>query len=425
MEVRIAGRMGIGFAPGLVLTLQDVQFHSRGTQVASSKEATLRVDLLSLLGTGARIEKIVLKQPVIAIERDRDGRFNLGDAQDDAGSPAAMDWPDVSFSDATVVYTDNRFGKGFEARACSADVHGLRHAGGQRASRRLSFTAEVACGQFRKNDFTVSDLKFTAAAKDGVFDLKPLTTRAFGTQGSGSFRADFSGSVPAYLIVYTLTQFPIEEVFKNRSTAKVAAGRMDFSANLSTQGTSVKELRQAMKGQVSLRGKSLTLSGIDLDREFARFESSQTFNLVDVGALFFAGPLGLLVTKGYDFATISQSAGGSSEIQTLISDWKVEHGLAHAQDVAMATKANRIALQGGLDFVSDQFNDVTIALVDVKGCAKVRQKVRGTFQDPVVEKPDLLKTMTGPVRSLLKKGGDLILGDRCDVFYAGSLMASK
>ena len=99
--------------------------------------------------------------------------------------------------------------------------------------------------------------------------------------------------------------------------------------------------------------------------------------------------------------------------------------MAQAQDVAMATKENRVALRGGLDFVNDQFNEVTLALVDAKGCAKVQQKIRGSFQSPVIEKPNLLTTLAGPALRLLKKGSDLVLGGQCDVFYAGSVAAPK
>lgn len=57
-----------------------------------------------------------------------------------------------------------------------------------------------------------------------------------------------------------------------------------------THGKTVKALRQALQGALSLRGKGLVFSGGDLDRAFERFESSETFDLVDVGAVFFAGP---------------------------------------------------------------------------------------------------------------------------------------
>jgi uncharacterized protein involved in outer membrane biogenesis len=426
MELSIGGRLGIAFFPGLLLTLEDVRIRNRGVDVAFAKEARLAIDLLPLLEHEVRIEKIALEHPRISIERDRDGTFNFERPQAAGGTLPALDWPNVSLSDATFVYADKRRGETIEAGDCRADVHRLRLPGGTRSNllRDVSFTAELSCGQVRRAGFTVSDLKFSADAKDGLFDLKPVTTRVFGTQGSGSIRADFSGAVPLYNVRYSLPQFPIEEFFKTLSRQTVAAGRMDFSANLSMQGKTRNEMRQTAKGQISLRGKHLTLSGSDLDRELSRFESSQNFNLVDVGAFFFAGPLGLVVTKGYNFASISQGSGSSSEIRTLVSEWKVERGVAQAQDVAMATKENRIALQGGLDFVDYRFDDVTMAVIDAKGCAKVRQKIRGTFQNPVVEKPGVLQSLSGPATRLLAKGRELF-GGRCDVFYAGSVAAPK
>jgi AsmA protein len=200
---------------------------------------------------------------------------------------------------------------------------------------------------------------------------------------------------------------------------------MDFAANLSMRGKTVNEMKRTTEGQISLSGKNLTLKGSDLDLEFSRFESSQSFDLVDVGAFFVAGPLGLVVSKGYNFASIFRGSEGSSKIPTLVSDWKVERGVAHAQDVAMATNENRLALHGGLDFVNERFNDVTMALIDDKGCARAVQKIRGTFQKPVVEKPGMLKSLSGPVLKLFKTGRDFFPGGECEVFYAGSVAPPK
>ena len=427
MEVSIAGRLEIDFFPRLLVTLEDVHFRNRAAEVASAKEATIAIDLVSVLAREIRIDNVVLKHPVVAIERDLDGRFNFERPPAPAETSPALDWPDVSVSDGSIVYVDKRFGKGLEGRDCRLEVRRLRLSGGERSNvaKGVSFTAQGGCGEVRKDGFAVSDLKFSADMKDAILDLKPVTTRVFDTEGSGSIRADFSGPVALYHVDYTLSQFPIEAFFKTLSQKQVATGRMDFSANVSTQGSTVKEMRQGMQGRISLRGKNLTLSGSDLDREFERFESSQSFNLVDVGAFFFVGPLGLVVTKGYDFASLAQARGGSSEVQTLISDWKVERGMAHAQDVAMATKKNRIALQGRLDFVNDQFDEMTVALVDSKGCVKVRQKISGTFQNPTVAQPNLATSLAGPALRLLKKGGELLTGRQCDVFYAGSVAAPK
>ncbi|MGB8273936.1 MAG: AsmA family protein [Alphaproteobacteria bacterium] len=427
MEVRVGGRMGIGFFPGLLVTLEDLHIRNRGADVASAKEATLGIDLLPLLQREVRVSKIALKHPKISIERDRDGRLNFAKPEAARGTLPALDLEKVSLSDGTLLYADKQSGEGFEAEDCNLDVPRLRLSNRESPDllKKLSFKAELACGEIRTTDFAASDLKISAEGKNGVFDLKPVTMRVFGALGSGSIQADFSDVVPRYHARFSLPQFRIEEFFKTLAPEKVAEGAMDFSANLSMQGKTVNEMKQTMEGPISLRGKNLALIGRDLDQQLSRFESSQNFNLVDVGAFFFAGPIGLVVTKGYKFASIFQGSGGSSEIRTLVSDWEVEHGVAQAQDVAMATNENRIALKGGLDFVNGQFNDVTVALIDAKGCARVQQQIRGSFEKPVVEQPNILESLAGSALGLLKRGRDVLTGGECEVFYAGSVAPPK
>ena len=162
-----------------------------------------------------------------------------------------------------------------------------------------------------------------------------------------------------------------------------------------------------------------------MDAQLSRIESSQNFNLVDMGAFFVAGPLGLAFTKGYDFASVFTQPGTHSEIVTLLSDWKVEHGVARAHDVALATRGHRIALRGALDLANERFDEVAVALIDGKGCATLRQQVRGTFTNPLIDKPNPIASLTGPALSLLRKGREVLTGGRCDVFYAGSVAAPK
>ncbi len=425
MEFHIGGRPGFDLFPGLLLTLDDVHIRRQGEDIASARQATVGIELLSLLGQEPRIKQITLTQPVITVVRERDGHFNVERPGPDATVLPARQWPDLSLSAGTVVFVDKLLGKGFEARECRGEVDHLRSSGGARGDllKNLAFSAEIGCGQVLGGGFTVVEVKFSAQAKNGILDLKPLTTHLLGKQGTGSVHADFSGAVASYRIAYTLTQFPVEAFFDKMSLKKLASGPMDFNATLSTHGTTIEELKLAATGHVSLRGKGITFIGSDLDKSFERFEASQTFSLVDVGAVFFAGPVGLLVTKGYDFAKLSRGTGGSSEILTLVSDWNVEHGVAHAQDVAMATHANRIALHGGLDFVNERFDEVTVALIDEKGCVKVQQRIRGTFGEPLVDAPNALQTLAGPALRLLKKGGAAIFGSHCDPFYTGVVAA--
>jgi AsmA protein len=426
MEVS-AGRLGIGFFPALFVRLEDVHVRNRGAEVASVEAAKLEIGLIPLLKNNIEIEKISLKGPSISIEQGRDGNFNFETSEAAGGVLPVLNVAKVTFSNGSIHYTDAQSGQVFEAGDCSLDMRHLQHPGGTSADlmKSLSFTAQLACAGIRTKDFTASDLKIVANAKNGVFDLDSDTITTFGAQSAGGIQADFTGSVPHFLVRYTLPQFKIEEFFQTLSPEKVAAGAMDFSATLSMQGKTMNEIRQSAEGQISLRGMNLTLNSRDIDQELSRIESSQNFNLVDVAAFFIAGPVGLVVTKGYNFGSIFQDSGGHSDIRKIISLWKVEHGVAQSQDVALATNENRIAVQGGLDFVNEKFNNVTVAVIDDKGCITVQQQIHGSFQKPVVEKPGILKGLSGPVVSLYDKARSYFPGGECEVFYAGSVAPPK
>jgi AsmA protein len=82
-----------------------------------------------------------------------------------------------------------------------------------------------------------------------------------------------------------------------------------------------------------------------------------------------------------------------------------------------------MALLGGLDIANARFVDVTLALIDSKGCVEVKQKISGSFEKPVVEQPSVLKSLAGPAIKLLKKGRKLLPGGECEVIYTGTVVS--
>ena len=426
MEVHIGGRLAVGFLPGLHVSLADVHVRNRGAEVAATAEVDLGIELVPLLSSELRTTRIGLRGLTITIERDANGTLNIEALGKPDGSPPTVTVTQVSVSDATLIYADKRSRRGFEAAGCNLDVSRVRLSSGDGLGllKNLSLAAKLACGQIRTKDFTASDLRLSVEGQNGVFRVDPVTVQLFGGRGSGAVSADFSGSLPVYQIRGRLAQFRLEEFLRSPAPKSLGEGSMDFSTSLGLRGTTMAELLGSVGGTASLHSDDLRLAIGNLDETLSRYESSQTFNLVDVGAFFFAGPLGLAVTKGYNFARIFQGAAGTTTLRTLVSDWQVENGLAEAQDVAMATPHNRIALRGGLDFVSGQYDRVTVAVIDATGCATVQQRVHGPFMNPVVEKPNVMATLTGPTRTLLRKARSL-LGGKCAAFYSGSVTPPK
>ena len=422
MEVNVGGRTDIGFLPNFHITMEDVQIRNRGSNVASAAQANLGIEIFPLLHGDVRVHRAELKHVRMTIERQRDGKFNFETPPDLKWTDPFADTTNVSLSDVNLLYTDHRSGKSLEADSCDLDVRDLRHReqGSAALLTSLSFTAMLACGAIHTGDLMVSDVKVSINGKDGIFDLDPATMHVFGGLGSGHMRTDFSASVPEYRVQYSLSNFRLAESLRTISRANVGDGPMEFSVNLSMNGATTDEMVRSAMGEASLHGHDLTLEIGDIDRELARYESSQNFNLVDVAAVFFAGPLGLAATKGFNFASSLQNSGGSSQIRTLVSEWRIERGVAQAKDVAMATKVNRIALKGGLDFVNGRFKDVTVARIDAQGCATTQERIRGPFAKPEVEKPNVVTSLAGPELRLLNQVKSLF-GGKCDVFYAGSV----
>jgi uncharacterized protein involved in outer membrane biogenesis len=425
MEVTFGAPVRFAWLPGLHVTLEDVRVRNANLEIASARKATLGVRLFPLLRGVVSIDTIALDDASISIERDQNGRFNVQSDRQTEPESTVLDLSRLSVSNATLRFTGQQPWRAFRAAACSIEVRNLHRSNADQTdfTKGITFSGELTCGEVKTEAVTLSDVKVSLHAERGAVKLEPITLRILDADGTGRITADLSGDVPQWTAQFALPQFPIAAFFRTLSGQQIAAGSMDFSADLSMQGASVDAMTQTMAGSVSLRGKDLTLENIDLDEELSRLQSSRNFNLVDVGAFFLAGPIGLAVTRGYDLASLLQASGGTSEIRTLVSDWQIERGIMRAQDVAMATAHNRIALQGSLDFVDQDFDDVIVALVDSHGCIKVQQTVKGTFANPVVEAPSAIESLARPALQLLKRGQDLLSGDACEVFYAGSVAA--
>jgi AsmA protein len=183
-----------------------------------------------------------------------------------------------------------------------------------------------------------------------------------------------------------------------------------------------RNLMSSMDGTFSLRGDNLVIYTMDLDKVLSSYETSQEFNLVDLGAFFIAGPLSTLAIKGYRYWDVyNQTQGGQGVITQFISHWKIKDGIADATDCALATHHNRVALKGKLNLVDEQYDNVTVALLDNKGCAKFKQGISGPFGSPQIGTVSAVESLAGPIFNLYREAKRFVQGGKCEVFYSGSV----
>ena len=275
----------------------------------------------------------------------------------------------------------------------------------------------------KSKDLAVSDVRAKVTAGAGIYEIRPFTMKLFGGVGEGGIRVDLSGEKTALKVSYTLARFRAEDPLAALAGKRYLSGPMTVTPDLSFRGKGADEMTRTLSGSVSLRGEGLALHGMEIDEILSKAEEAQKLNLADVGAFLLAGPLGSAAVKGYRYGGLYRSATreGETRITRLVSDWTVRDGVADARDVAFSTGKNRIALKGKLDFVNKRFVDVTVAVLDEKGCARIRQKISGPFGNPRMDKTSVLQSFAEPILGIFEKARKLIGRSSCEPFYTGTV----
>lgn len=429
LTVRINGKLKLALFPNAGVSVEDILIQNQSAEVASAEKAEVEIKLLPLVRRKIVIQQIGLITPKFFITKDRKGHFNFETPE---RKPAEKEFPTEPFGvgkifikKGQVFYLDEKSGGKSEANGCDLEIKNLSVAGGE-SIYASSFEGELSCREVKAKGLKISDVDVVMKAREEKFEANPITMKIFGGEGKGSVKGVMSGESPEYIVDFAITKFRFEEVLGAFKQKKSIRGELNLNTHLEMKGKNSNEMKRTAKGELSLRGHSLIHESIDLDRVLEMYEKTQHVSLVDMGAFFIAGPLGTLLTKGYDFGSLYEaSLGGKSTIPKLVSDWKVKNGVAEAKDVAFSTKQNRVAMKGRLDFVNERFDNVTVAVVDEKGCVRFRQKIHGSFRHPRVEKVSFLRSMAGPMLNLFDKAGELLKGKKCEIFYAGSVKHPK
>jgi AsmA protein len=263
----------------------------------------------------------------------------------------------------------------------------------------------------RINSLLLDKVSLKVYINDGILDV------SHESEGQkGLIRMDWSGIEDKYYIHQDLDTFNIASVLSSYEEEPSMQGIMDFSLDANFRGNTADELWMNSSGEMILKGSNMVLYGIDLDVVAKKYQRSQKFTLVDMSAVFLAGPVGIAVTKGGDYANLLISKKGDSTIiHDFISHWELKGGIFSTRDVAFSTNQNRIAVQGSVDIWHQQFNEIDFALVNEHGCAVFQQKITGRFVDPQVSNVKVVKTLIGPLRNIFT-------GKKCrNPFYSGSV----
>ena len=426
LDVTIKGGMGLAFFP-FGISAKDVHVANEGSEILSVESLKLRAELIPLLTKQLKVTACELVKPAVTIVKDAKGKYNFENNK----KISTIGWPgtavglnEFKLSKGALVYLNKRTGEKKELKELNMVTGDLSMAGTSGGIiKNVSFTGSFDCKEVLQKNLRIENLKGSMKANKGVYSLKPLIMDIFGGKGEGDFTADESPADPAYKLNLKVSKLDFEKLEEFIGTKKVIGGKGDLSASLTVKEQEGRNLMSSLDGTFSLRGDNLVSYTVDLDKVLSAYKTSQQFHLVDLAAYFIVGPLGSAALAGYRYGNLYyETQGGHGNITQFISHWTIRNGEADATDCALATHHNRVALKGKLNLVKERYDNVTVAILDDKGCAIYTQTISGSFNSPQRGTVSAIESLAGPLLDLYRKAEHFVQGGKCEVFYNGSVL---
>lgn len=201
------------------------------------------------------------------------------------------------------------------------------------------------------------------------------------------------------------------------SEANILNGIGHFKSKITWSSSKDKSFLSSIKASIELEGKDLKLKGLDMDQMLQKFKRSQNFNIADFGAVMFAGPAGLAITKGGDFVNLAvMNPGDSTEVKHFLAAWSMEKSILKTEDVALSTKNNLIVTNGWYHMERDSL-DLSIKILDKRGCELISQRIYGLAHEPEYSSLNVISAIFGPVKNFFRNTGIF----KCKIAYHGKV----
>jgi AsmA protein len=429
LDVRIAGGMGLSFFP-LGVSAKNIHVAGGGSDILFLENLKIGVELMPLLKRQLEVTGCELIKPVVTIVKDIQGKYNF----ERTGKIPMKGWPAAAFSvkhltlsEGALSYLDKETGERTELKGINLAVKNLSVANTSgRIIENVSFTGSFDCQEVLRKDLRMENLKASVNADKGIYSLKPLAMDVLGGKGEGDATADESEADAMYEVNVKVSKLDFEKLETFFGAKKMIGGKGDLSASVTVKEKGRRILMSSLDGTFALRGDNLVTYTVDLDKVLSTYEASQEFHPVDLAAFFFVGPLGAVALKGYRYGDVYyQAQGGKGTVTRFISHWKIKSGEADATDCALATRHYRVALKGKLNFVTERFDNVTVALLDDKGCPAFKQTISGSFDSPRAGTVSAVESLADPFLDLYRKAKRFVQGGKCETFYKGSVQQPR
>ena len=405
--------------PDINLKLKDIKIYEANAEVRkpgmspviSAPQLLARLNLTEMFSSKLEIEFIEITDAVVIIERTKDSEVTIGTtfmpAQKDTTSTDSVEFvleidsihlinTQVLLTDASIKDTLPIRIKEFSGNLTLADgkVGGFADAQGYfeklEVSKGFTFTNEPLSFvvdysvEIEEEKVLVKSPNLSISETPFQFDF------VFDYANTSTFNLDISSLIDGIEIS---SAFDPKDAFSEDSFVHLK-GKTHLSSKIKWKSNPKKSFVNNTLADINIHGNNIHIIGVDIENYIDKYKRSQNFNLVDVGAVMFAGPAALAVTKGsdYTFLMIKSKGDDSTVVGQFVSEWNFKNGKLQIDDLAMSTERSRIASLGTYDLNKDSI-DLRILILDKFGCALADQSVYGYTKEVQTSKVKIVKTL--------------------------------
>lgn len=429
--------------PNINVKLKNTQVYEQGLAVRDSgvspvilaPEILVRVNLKTLFTNTLTIEFVQIENARVVIDRKEDASVTIGTtfslAKRDTVPKDSVDFvlqiDSILLENTQVLLVDRALQDTLPIRLKDLTGH-LRY-----AENKVTGFAQ-AKGKIEKLEvskslsYTNSPLSFAAnyevRIKKRTVTVTSKKVQLANTPFKFDFLYDYSSPSHFNLKLNSLEEgLEIGSVFNPQNepisdSVVHLKGIAHANIELNWSSNSKRSYLNNLNAELDISAQNLKIMGIDLEGYIEKYIRSQNFNLVDVGAVMLAGPVGLAVTKGSDYTLLLIKSKGddSTLVKQFVSEWSLNNGKLQIEDLAMSTERSRLASLGNYNINKDSL-DFRLLIVDKHGCALADQSLYGTSDNIESGKVKIVKTLVGPFTNFFRNVG---LAD-CKMLYDGKV----
>jgi hypothetical protein len=295
---------------------------------------------------------------------------------------------------------------------------------GQRARALSGAAVQLTIEGLDHHGRTIDSLALDMAQEGSRLVARRLSMVLAGTRLDGEGQIELGDARLPWRLQIRSGRIAMEPLLAFFNSSYDARGDLDLTLNLQGQGLEPDRVRETLGGRILMRGGPLQVRGVDLDQVLTHLEKSHRVGLLDIGAYALAGPAGALLSKGTDYSQLlsSTQSEGLNDITRLHSDLRIDNGVLHTGDVAIATPRHRLAVKGNVDLRRGGPVDLQIATLDPDGCARYQENIGGSAAAPRVRQAGaVVKGVIHPVRSVVVSVLGAVTGGCPEPFYQGAV----